>query len=100
MSVRLFVGNLPYSTTDADIREHFSAIGPVVSVSLPVDRETGRPRGFAFVEYADRALAEEAIRRFNNQPLGGRSITVNEARPPERGGPMPRRDGPPGGYSS
>ena len=109
MSVRLFVGNLPYSATEQQVREHFSAVGPVMSVSLPMDRETGRPRGFAFVEFADRPLAEEAVRRFNNQPFAGRNLSVNEARPPERGagGPPPRRDGgggfgsrPPGGPPS
>ena len=100
MAVRLFVGNLPYSATEADIRQHFSVAGPVASVWLPMDRETGRPRGFAFVEFADRGHAEDAIRRFNNQPLGGRNITVNEARPQERSSsPPPRRESPAGGYS-
>ena len=62
MSVRLFIGNLPYTATEADLREHLSSVGAPTSVVLPVDRETGRPRGFAFVDYADRAVAEEAIR--------------------------------------
>jgi cold-inducible RNA-binding protein len=93
MAVRLFVGNLPYSVTEVDLREHFSAVGPVSGVWLPTDRETGRPRGFGFVEFEDRAVAEEAIRRFNNQPLAGRSIAVNEARPPERGAGGPPRGG-------
>jgi len=104
MAVRLFVGNLPYSVTEADLREHFGSIGPVTGVRIQLDRETGRSRGFAFVEYADQALADEAIRRFNNQVLGGRPISVKEARPPERGGdrggpPMRRPMGPggPGG---
>jgi RNA recognition motif-containing protein len=97
MSVRLFVGNLPYSATEDEVRNHFAAVGPVVSVKIPVDRETGRPRGFAFVEYAERSLAEEAIRRLHNQPMGGRNLAVNEAKPPERqGGGPPRRDFPPG----
>jgi len=86
MAVRLFVGNLPFSVTEAELREHFSAAGPVAGVWLAMDRETGRPRGFAFVEYDDRAHAEDAIRRFNNQPLGGRNLAVNEARPQERSG--------------
>jgi cold-inducible RNA-binding protein len=81
MAVRLFVGNLPYSATEAELREHFSAVGAVSYISLPTDRETGRPRGFAFIEFSDRAQAEEAIRRFNNQPFKGRPIAVNEARP-------------------
>ena len=93
MAVRLFVGNLPYSVTEVDLREHFSAVGPVSGVWLPTDRETGRPRGFGFVEYEDRAVAEEAIRRFNNQPLAGRAIAVNEARPPERSAGGPPRGG-------
>lgn len=80
MSTRLFVGNLPYNATEADLREHFGAIGPLSYVYLPTDRETGKPRGFAFVEFIERAQAEEAIRRLNNQPFMGRSIAVNEAR--------------------
>ena len=80
MSVRLFVGNLPYSVTETALREHFSAIGPLSYVYLPVDRETGKPRGFAFVEFSERAQAEEAIRRFNNQAFMGRPLAINEAR--------------------
>src|ERR1044071_5209757 len=94
MAVRLFVGNLPYDATEADLREHFSAVGPLSYVYLPTDRETGKPRGFAFIEYAERAQAEEAIRRFNNQLLKGRPIAVNEARAKEdrpRTGPPPPR---------
>jgi len=80
MPVRLFVGNLPYDVTEAELREHFSAAGPLSYVYLPTDRESGRPRGFAFVEFQDRAQAEEAIRRFNNQPFKSRPLAVNEAR--------------------
>src|SRR2546423_251506 len=80
MPVRLFVGNLPYNATEAELREHFSAVGPVSYLSLPTDRETGQPRGFAFIEFNDRAHAEEAIRRFNNQSFKGRPIAVSEAR--------------------
>ncbi|HEY7546529.1 MAG TPA: RNA-binding protein [Blastocatellia bacterium] len=80
MSTRLFVGNLPYNATEADLREHFRAIGPLSYIYLPTDRETGRPRGFAFVEFIERAEAEEAIRRLNNQPFMGRPIAVSEAR--------------------
>lgn len=102
MAVRLFVGNLPYNATEADLREHFSAVGTVAGIWIATDRETGRPRGFAFVEFDDRAVAEEAVRRFNNQSFGGRMLAVNEARPQERGGggggaPPPRRPGPPPG---
>lgn len=86
MAVRLFVGNMPYGATEADLRAHFSAVGPPSQVVLPVDRETGRPRGFAFVEFLDRAMAEEAITRFNQQPFMGRPLSVSEARPREAGG--------------
>src|SRR5688572_20173501 len=96
MSVRLFIGNLPYTATEAELREHLSSVGVPTSVVLPVDRETGRPRGFAFVDYADRAVAEEAIRRFNQQPFKGRPLAVSEARPREERGPGGPR---PGGFS-
>jgi RNA recognition motif-containing protein len=91
MAVRLFVGNLPYDATEADLREHFSAVGALSYVYLPTDRETGKPRGFAFIEYSERAQAEEAIKRFNSQLFKGRPIAVNEARAredrPRTGGP-------------
>lgn len=95
-AVRLFVGNMPYGATDADLRAHFAQVGDPSQVVIPVDRETGRPRGFAFVEYMDRAKAEEAINRFNQQPFMGRSLSVSEARPREErpSGFSPR---PPGG---
>jgi len=110
VSVRLFIGNLPYAANEADLREHLSSVGVPTQIVLPVDRETGRPRGFAFVDYADRAVAEEAIRRFNQQPFKGRPLAVSEARPreerpagPRPGGFGPRPGGPspggPGGYS-
>lgn len=107
MSVRLFIGNLPYSATEADLRDHLSSVGDPVQVVLPTDRETGRPRGFAFVDYSDRAVAEEAIRRFNQQPFKGRPLAVSEARPREErpvGAPRPGgfggpRPGGPGGFS-
>jgi len=95
VSVRLFIGNLPYAANEADLREHLSSVGLPTQVVLPVDRETGRPRGFAFVDYADRGVAEEAIRRFNQQPFKGRPLAVSEARPREERGP----GGPPGGFS-
>ena len=97
MAVRLFVGNLAYSTTEADLRTYFGAIAPPSQVVLPVDRETGRPRGFAFVEFLDRAHAEQAIQRFNGQVFNGRPLAVSEARAREDRGPggPPR----PGGYS-
>ena len=86
MAVRLFVGNMPYGATEADLRTHFTAVAPPSQVVVPVDRETGRPRGFAFVEFLDRAHAEEAINRFNQQPFMGRPLSVSEARPREAGG--------------
>ena len=97
MAVRLFVGNLAYSTTEADLRTYFGAVAPPSQVVLPVDRETGRPRGFAFVEFIDRAHAEQAIQRFNGQPFNGRPLAVSEARAREDRGPggPPR----PGGFS-
>lgn len=86
MAVRLFVGNMPYGATDADLRTHFGAVGAPSQIVIPVDRETGRPRGFAFVEYIDRAMAEAAIAKFNQQPFMGRTLSVSEARPREAGG--------------
>lgn len=95
VSVRLFIGNLPYAANEADLREHLSSVGAPAQIVLPVDRETGRPRGFAFVDYAERPVAEEAIRQFNQQPFKGRPLAVSEARPREDRPPGPR----PGGYS-
>ncbi len=97
MAVRLFVGNLSYATTEADLRSYFGAVAPPSQVVLPVDRETGRPRGFAFVEFAERSHAEQAIQRFNGQVFNGRPLAVSEARAREDRGPGgPRPGGPPG----
>ena len=100
MAVRLFVGNMPYGATEADLRAHFSGVGAPSQIVIPVDRETGRPRGFAFVEFLDRSLAEEAITRFNQQPFMGRTLSVSEARPREAGGGGGgfRSSGGPGGF--
>jgi len=92
----LFVGNLSYSTTEADLRTYFGAVAPPSQVVLPVDRETGRPRGFAFVEFIDRSHAETAIQRFNGQMFNGRPLAVSEARAREDRGPV----GAGGGFSS
>ncbi|MEK6407705.1 MAG: RNA-binding protein [Acidobacteriota bacterium] len=92
MAVRLFVGNLPYSATEAALRELFSAIAPLSYIYFPIDRESGKPRGFAFVEFNERSQAEEAIRRFNNQLFMGRPLAVNEARERED---RPQSSGPP-----
>jgi len=97
LAVRLFVGNLAYSTTEADLRSYFGAIAPPSQVVLPVDRETGRPRGFAFVEFLDRAHAEQAIQRFHGQVFNGRPLAVSEARAREDRGPGGPR---PGGFSA
>lgn len=97
MAVRLFVGNMPYGATEADLRSHFATVGEPSQVVIPVDRETGRPRGFAFVEYNERPLAEAAVQKFNQQPFMGRSLSVSEARPrEERGAGGPPRPG--GGF--
>ena len=109
MAVRLFVGNLAYSTTEADLRSYFGAVAPPSQVVLPVDRETGRPRGFAFVEFQDRGHAEQAIQKFNGQAFNGRPLAVSEARAREDRGPGgprpggggfggPRPGGPGGGF--
>ena len=95
MSVRLFVGNLPYSATEADIRQHFGTIGEPIQVVIPTDRDTGRPRGFAFVDYEDRGVAERAIQQLHGQPFKGRPLSVSEARPREARPPAGA-----GGFSS
>lgn len=100
MAVRLFVGNLSYSTTEADLRTYFGTVAAPSQIVLPVDRETGRPRGFAFVEYLDRAQAEQAIQKFNGQVFNGRPLAVSEARAREDRGPSgPRPGGPGGGFA-
>jgi cold-inducible RNA-binding protein len=83
--MRLFVGNLSDHATEAELREHFSAIGPLVFIYLPTDRESGRPRGIAFVEFTDATQAQEAIRRFHQQPFQGKPLIVNQARAREPG---------------
>ena len=94
--VRLFVGNLPYQATEDDLRTHFSQVGQPTQIVRPLDRETGRARGFAFVEFAERTVAEEAIKKFDGQLFMGRPLAVSEARAREDRGP----GGPPrsGGY--
>ena len=94
MAVRLFIGNLPYGATEADLRAHFAAVAEPSHLVMPVDRETGRPRGFAFVEFAERPVAEEVIRKFDAQPFQGRNLAVSEARAREDRPPGPR----PGGF--
>src|SRR5262249_5808912 len=92
MGIRLYVGNLPFNVTEAELREHFSTIGTLSYLSIPKDRETGKQRGFVFVEYKARARAEEPIRQFNNQWLRGGPLWVSEARAKNetrRGAPAP-----------
>ena len=97
MSVRLFVGNLPYDATDAELTEFLSPAGTPLSVRILTDRETGKPRGFGFVEFAEPAQADEAVRRFHQQLFKGRPLVLNEARPREEGaGPRPTPFGQPG----
>ena len=80
MPMRLFIGDLPYDVTELELRAHFAAVGPLASLTLPTDRDTGRPRGFAFMEFCERADAEEAIRHLNDQACKGRPLGVSEAR--------------------
>ncbi len=87
MAKKLYVGNLSYGTTREQLETLFSQAGEVAEVTLINDRETGRSKGFGFVEMATEEGAQEAIRRFNGQQLDNRTLTVNEARPrEERGG--------------
>jgi RNA recognition motif-containing protein len=83
---KLYIGNLPFSSTEADLRAVFERHGKVESVSVITDRETGRPRGFAFVEMSDESGAEAAIRALDGTDLGGRNIKVNEAQDRRGGG--------------
>jgi RNA recognition motif-containing protein len=82
MNKKLYVGNLNYATTEDELRALFSAVGPVVSVTLITDRMTGQPKGFGFVEMESVEAAQQAIERLNNQEVNQRNITVSEARPP------------------
>jgi RNA recognition motif-containing protein len=77
----LYVGNLPHSTTEAELRAAFEAHGAVEKVSIVTDRDTGRSRGFAFVEMTNAGEAEKAIAALNGQEMGGRALTINEAKP-------------------
>lgn len=89
MAVKLYVGNLPYSTTGADLNELFAQHGTVVSSDVITDRDSGRSKGFGFVEIEEEDKAKAAIEALNGQEFGGRNLVVNEARPREE---RPRRD--------
>ncbi|MFN8500242.1 MAG: RNA-binding protein [Anaerolineae bacterium] len=86
MSNRLYIGNLSYNTDDATLRQLFSQAGEVVDIHLPTDRETGRPRGFGFVEMADSSAARAAITQFDGYTLDDRQLRVNEAQEKSTGG--------------
>ncbi len=91
MPKRIYVGNLPFSATEMEVEEMFAEFGPVVSVNLVTDRETGRPRGFGFVEMQSDADADAAIDALDQTQMGGRSLKINEARPRERRPPRQER---------
>jgi RNA recognition motif-containing protein len=98
MAKKLYVGNLPYTTTQEDLRALFEQVGEVTDATVITDRETGRSKGFGFVEMATDDDAQNAIKRYNGYNINNRPLTVNEARPrEERGGGGgfggPRRDG-------
>jgi cold-inducible RNA-binding protein len=83
MGNKLYVGNLPYTVRDEDLQQSFSEFGSVSSAKVMMERDTGRSKGFGFVEMGSDAEAQAAIKGMNGQSLGGRSVTVNEARPME-----------------
>ena len=93
MGKRLYIGNLPYRTTEDELRGLFGQAGEVVDVAIPIERESGRPRGFAFVEMADDTAAAQAIQQFNGYVLLGRELRVNESQPRPSGSGGRERDG-------
>lgn len=84
--MKIYVGNLSFNTSESELRQLFEAHGAVTSVSLVMDRETGRPRGFGFVEMSDDDQARAAMNALNGTNVGGRDLTVNEAKPREGAG--------------
>jgi cold-inducible RNA-binding protein len=95
MANKLYIGNLPYSTTGDELQQQFSQAGSVVEAVVMMDKMTGRSRGFGFVTMTDDAGAQKAIEMFNGKDFGGRAIVVNEARPKEDRAP---RGGMGGGF--
>ena len=93
MSRKLYVGNIPYETSEADLQQLFEQAGSVESVRVMRDKATGQARGFAFVEMASDPEAQTAIQKLHEQPFGGRTLTVNEAKPMVTGGGSDRRGG-------
>jgi cold-inducible RNA-binding protein len=83
MAKKLYVGNLSYTATEAQIRELFAQVGEITEVNVITDRDTGKSKGFAFVQMASDEAAQDAIRRFNGHTMDDRALTVNEARPRE-----------------
>jgi len=98
MSIKLYVGNLAFRTSSEDLQQLFSQAGTVESASVVEDRDTGRSRGFGFVEMASKEEGEAAIAQFNGKELDGRNLTVNEARPREDRGNRGGGGGGRGGY--
>ena len=96
----LFVGNLSFQTTESDLRTLFAPLGQITRIHMAMDRETGRSRGFAFVEMANDDEATRAMTALDGKELGGRNIKVNEARPKTTGRPAPYNSGPGAGRSS
>ncbi|MBI4132397.1 MAG: RNA-binding protein [Candidatus Sungbacteria bacterium] len=92
MAKKLYVGGLPYATTEGELQSLFEQAGTVESVAIISDRMSGRSKGFGFVEMASDAEAEKAIEQFNGKEFGGRTLVVNEARPMEKREHPPRRD--------
>lgn len=90
MSTKLFVGGLPFSLSEDELRDAFSSIGNLISVTIITDRQTGRSKGFGFVEFSTEDEAQEAINSINGKEIGGRPVTVSIARPMEKR--QPRRD--------
>ena len=84
---KVFVGNLPFSANEDEVRSMFAEFGEVQGVTIPTDRDTGKPRGFAFVEMTQDEDVEKAIAALNGKNMGGRTLNVNEARPKEPRGP-------------
>jgi RNA recognition motif-containing protein len=97
MSTKLYVGNLSFGVTSEDLQEHFAQAGTVESAKVVEDRDTGRSRGFGFVEMSSAEEGQAAIEQFNNQDFDGRNLVVNEARPREEGGGGGNRGGGGGG---
>lgn len=91
MSKKLFVGNLPHAVTDSELKSLFEEFGTVASARVIMDRDTGRSKGFGFVEFGSASEAESAISGMNGKEVGGRALTVNEARPQQPQHQRPRR---------